>query len=278
MKSYSFCFAVGLAAYSIALAPATAQDTPPPESAPPTATPPVTTDTPPATTDSPEETTGTAADSTEAPADPLSVSPAPSFFFGVPDRPTAWGQVGYSGVLRGGYVFLPGENLSIGGEFILDAGFFNSVGTGRPGTVSIAVAAPIKLKISESDTMIIGLTGRPGIGITLVDSVETDFGDPNFGQSKTEPLFALLLHVEGNVGFKINDDFIVGGGVEIPVTFLFGTFNIFLFPLLAGPVAEYRITDDIAVHADFKIGPHLAAGDSSTSFGLKFQAGASWAF
>ncbi len=71
----------------------------------------------------------------------------------------------------------------------------------------------------------------------------------------------------------------MGPGVDIPLTFTFGSIgntNItqVYIPLLFGAGVEYLINPQMAVTGELKMGPHIIAGDlSSTNFGFKFMGG-----
>ena len=267
MQRYSMCTLIGCAVLVAGLQPAFAQD----EAPPPTADVPPTSETDPAADADAAQTDATPSDTAEtsAPIIPAAVSRS-SYFFGTPDSDLVFASTGYSGVLRGGYMTVLGEGFVLGAEFILDAGLFNSVGDGVPGTITVAAGAPMKFTFMDTDTLIVGLTATPGLGVTIIDSVYSN-----------DAFFTLLLHAESNVGYKISDELIIGGGIDFPMTFIFGDANVYLFPLLLGPAAEYQITEQLSIHTDFKIGPHIATGSnnqSNTTFGLKFEIGAAWVF
>ena len=45
-------------------------------------------------------------------------------------------------------------------------------------------------------------------------------------------------------------------------------------PILVGPMAEWRVTDEWAFSADLKFGPHIMSDDfSGTRFGARFLLG-----
>ena len=229
---------------------------------------------------------------------------AASFTFGAPTENLVFASTGYSGVLRGGY-WMPLGGFPIGLELILDVGLFNGTGSGIPGSVTLGVGAPMKFILMNTDMFIWNVTATPGLGVSFVDGIEVNeqtvdgFEIPLLEET-TLSLFALMLHASSNFGYKLNEDFIIGGGLDIPMTFLFGSAFVFVFPILIGPTAEYQITDAIAVSAAVKFGPHISTGDTassgytvgegfdeiddtsaaidSTSFGFKFFIGATYTF
>jgi hypothetical protein len=210
-------------------------------------------------------------------ASPALASAEPgSIMFGAPQRQTVFGELGYSGIPRIGYLHPINPRLAIGGEFILDVGLFNSLGSGIPGTVTIAGAAPIKLVVSENQEVIIGLEFTPGIGASI-----RQFGVSVFSTDTT--LFTLLLHSEVSVGYKVNEQVIVGGGAEIPLTLFFGDANQVAIPIILGPEVEFALTPEWTITGDLKLGPHIIAGDrvffaDGVTFGFKFQAGVAYSF
>jgi len=190
-----------------------------------------------------------------------------SIVFGAPKKQAAYGEIGYSGIPRLGYMTPVGPRLAISGEFILDIGAFNSLGAGVPGTVTLAGGLPVKVLLMESKELIVGLGLTPGIGVTF----------PRFG---ADAQFALLLHSELNVGFRVDRQMIVGGSVDIPMTVTIGNFSGVLIPILFGPAVEFELTPEWSLTGELKMGPHIAAGDffGSTTFGFKFQVGAAYSF
>lgn len=192
-----------------------------------------------------------------------------SIQFGAPKKQAIYGELGYSGIPRIGYITPLGPRFAIGGEFILDIGQFYSLGTGVPGTVTIAGGAPIKVVLSETQELIVGLDLLPGIGVNIIDR--------GFFGSTTR--FALLLHSGINVGYKVNQQVIVGGGAEIPLTMLLGDFSNAVIPIIFGPEVEFMLTPEFTLTGDLKMGPHITAGDfSRTDFGFKFQVGVAYSF
>ena len=200
------------------------------------------------------------------------------FAFGTPGEDVAFASTGYSGVVRGGYSFQVGDNFSIAGEFILDVGTFYSIRDGAPGTVTVAGAAPMKLTLMDTDQFVLGLTAAPGLGVGFFEVTTVSlFEETTFS---TEPFFALLLHFAGNFGYKLTEDLILGGGIDMPFTLYFGDFDVFFFPVLFGPTAEYQILDALKLFGEFKLGPHVGVsdGNTSTATGLKFMVGATYSF
>lgn len=204
---------------------------------------------------------------------PALASAAPgSVVFGAPKKQTVFGELGYSGIPRIGYLHPLSPRFALGGEFILDIGQFYGLSDGIPGTVTVAGGVPLRLVISESKDLIVGLGFTPGLGVSI-----REFGFGPFSTSTT--LFALLLHSELNVGYKVNQQVTVGGGVELPMTLYAGDFTQFVIPIVFGPQVEFALTPEWSLSGDLKMGPHISAGDfSNTSFGFKFQVGVAYAF
>jgi len=190
-----------------------------------------------------------------------------SMMFGAPKKQAIFGELGYSGIPRAGYITPVGPRLALGGEFFLDIGAFNSLGTGVPGTLTIAGGVPVKILLSESQEILVGVGLTPGVGITVF-------------RGDVDPNFALLLHSELNVGYKVNQQVIVGGGVNIPLTVSLGRASGAVIPILFGPAAEFKMTPELALTGELKMGPHIAAGDvfAVTTFGFKFQVGIAYSF
>lgn len=203
-------------------------------------------------------------------AAPALASAAPgSVMFGAPKKQTVYGELGYSGIPRIGYLAPMGPRWALGGEFILDIGNFYGLSDGLPGNLTIAAGMPVKLVLSENSKMIIGAEFTPGLGVNIVSR----------GFVSTTN-FALLLHSGLSVGAKINQQVTVGGGVEIPLTMFLGDFSSVAIPIILGPEVEFALTPEWSLTGDLKFGPHISAGDlaSNVAFGFKFQVGVAYAF
>lgn len=193
-----------------------------------------------------------------------------SLQFGVPEGETVFGSTGYSGVLRGGYVAPMNDQLSLGGEFILDIGTFGSV-RAAGNAITLGGAFRIDLLLADTEDLLVGLTLSPGIGV----------GFPQVGDAG----FALLLHPDLNIGYKASRQVIVGGGITIPVTVYIGNGGAaVVVPILFGPVAEFMLTPQLSVLTQLKLGPVLAGGGAGSfggfgaDFGLDLRAGVTYRF
>lgn len=199
---------------------------------------------------------------------PALASAAPgSAQFGAPRKQTFFGEVGYSGMPRLGYLAPVNPRLAIGGEFILDIGAFNSLASGVPGNLTLAAGLPIRMVLMQDKKLVVGAAFTPGLGV----------GIPRFGDAA----FALLLHSEINVGYRVNQQITVGGAAEIPLTFYIGNASGAVIPVLFGPAVDFALTPEWSLLGELKLGPHIAAGDglgSNVSLGFQFQVGAAYSF
>lgn len=190
-----------------------------------------------------------------------------SFLFGAPQRGQVFGSLGYSGTPRIGYMTGLNPTTAIGGEFILDIGQFYNTQSFVPGNrIFVGAAVPIKLLLSEEDKLTFALTVAPGIGAQIITGGATQFG--------------ILMHGAVNVGYKASKQFTIGGGIDVPLSLHFGDFTNVAIPILLGPAAEFRVTRDLTLRSELKLGPHITAADfgGGANLGLKFNIGVNYAF
>jgi hypothetical protein len=86
--------------------------------------------------------------------------------------------------------------------------------------------------------------------------------------------------ISGIVGFQVEDRFVVGGGIDVPITFGIptGGGSVFLAaPLLFGPVAEFHVTPPLAITLDAKFGPGFST-NTKTLFAMRIHAGVALRF
>lgn len=193
-----------------------------------------------------------------------------SLVFGTPQRPTLYGSTGYSGILRGGFVQPSSPTMSLGGELILDLGGFGSLDAAGNLT-TLAGAFRLDLTLMENEDLLVGFTFTPGIGVAF----------PRFGDAA----FALLLHPDLNIGYKVSPQVVVGGGITVPFTLYVGQGGAAVaVPVLFGPVAEFRLTPDLGIFTQLKLGPTIfggsggGVGGSRVDFGMDLRAGVSYSF
>ncbi len=98
-----------------------------------------------------------------------------SWLFGTPQKQNVYGQIGYSGTPRIGYITPLSDKVALGGEFILDIGLFNNLGSGAPGELTIAGAVPIKVRLTENQQLVASLTFHPGIGAYIPSGLDARF-------------------------------------------------------------------------------------------------------
>jgi hypothetical protein len=160
-------------------------------------------------------------------------------------------QVGLSGLPRIGYHLSVGGGVSIGAVAGFDYGAFSPRAVFDP---AFYVAGVFRGSMRMDETVRLGYRGE--LGALLAQ---------NRGPS-------LVLDLSANVGFDVGRDFVVGGGIDLPIVIGVNTPATLSFPLLVGPVAEYRLTTPLALTAEAKIGPAFNAPGNVT-FGARVMGG-----
>lgn len=175
--------------------------------------------------------------------------------------------LGFSGLPHIAYHYGTGNTFSIGGSFSFDYAYWAPDFAFTPG---ILLQAPMRISLSNSDSFTFGLRLDPGIGFVF----------PKGGGF----LLGILLNASANFGIPIQNRFILGGGVDIPMALFVGDATIFAIPLLFGPIFEFHVTPPLAITFDLKFGPHIDAGDAPSGagshvfFGMKIMAGIAYRF
>ncbi|MEM6370265.1 MAG: PEGA domain-containing protein [Myxococcota bacterium] len=201
-----------------------------------------------------------------------------SAFFGAPSRAAL--------ILEAGYSSLPGVTslspankwFAYGVKFGIDAGLFGSVGEDIPGTLTFYGGLPLILEMVDDSKWVARLSLVPGLGLTVIDYTgRVPFGEllSGTGVDLTGEYLALLVHASLDVGHRLNRWFTFGGGLDVPTTFFFGggtdiggpgvggtqpeEFSV--VPVLVGPTAEFRLSDQARIGLALRMGPHFTTGD-----------------
>ena len=66
--------------------------------------------------------------------------------------------------------------------------------------------------------------------------------------------------------------FIVGGGLDVPIALAFGGTTNLSMPILFGPLFEFHVTPPLAMTFNLRFGPHINS-TGGTYFGLAMMAG-----
>lgn len=180
-----------------------------------------------------------------------------ALFAGPPRGSMLHGEIGFSGLPKVAYHMGMSADLSVGVSFAFDYAYFAPRLAFTPG---ILLQVPIRYRLHESGQFSVGLKAEPGIGFYFSPFV-----------------FDLLLNVGVNFGYAVNNQIIVGGGVDMPIGIGINDNGASLaWPLMFGPMFEMHITPAVALTADLKLGPWLSTG--GTTFALKFLVGVAYRF
>lgn len=169
-------------------------------------------------------------------------------------------ELGFSGLPRAAYHYSVAPDLSVGGMVSFDYAYWLPAAAFEP---SLLLQAPVRYSLYRSTTLSVGLRADPGFGFFFPGNGRGSFA------------FGFLLNGSGTIGFTVQNRFIVGGGIDIPmaVTVGGGTSNL-AFPLLFGPLFEFHVTPPLALTANLRMGPHLNTnGGVGTNFGMSLLGG-----
>jgi hypothetical protein len=165
------------------------------------------------------------------------------------------------------------DRFSVGGSFALGGGYAGWWGFG------MNVAAPIRWVAYKAPKMSLQLRFDPGVTL-------------GFGWAST--LFTFNIPVAANFGYEIPLDsktmsLKVGGGIETGIGIMVGSFlasPAVAVPILIGPAAELRVTKNVTIPIDIKLGPSIGtfttgigaitATSTGASLGYKFLAGVTY--
>jgi len=180
-------------------------------------------------------------------------------FGGIPNAGLITGEVGFSMVPKVAYHHPLSNSVTIGGAFAFDLGYYYPRGGTRFG---IGLTAPIRISLADGAQWTTGLKLEPG----FLFQFENRFA------------MALLLNAGFNAGYKVNSQFTIGPGVDIPLAFGLTPAFVFNFPILIGGALEFHPTQELAITFDMKFGPFIQASDfgSDAGFGMKIAAGVAY--
>lgn len=126
-------------------------------------------------------------------------------------------------------------------------------------TSALGLSLPMRIEAYRGGRLSFGIRLEPGILFVFPTNV----------------VFGMQLGSAFNLGYFIADDFMVGGGIDLPIALFFnnGGGMSGVVPLLFGPIFEFHATESIALTFDLKVGPSIALNGGGSSFGMKSQIG-----
>lgn len=167
-------------------------------------------------------------------------------------------QFGFSSLVRAGYHYTLRPGFSVGGLVAFDYAYY------RPAAVwtsSLVLAAPVRYTLFRKETVSAAIRAEPGVRLVFEDIFA----------------FGLLANVSGVFAWTLQNRFIVGAIVDIPLAFTIpeqGTVDLAI-PLLFGAVAEFHLSPPLAVTFEAKVGPAISTA-GETRFGMELVAGAAY--
>lgn len=163
------------------------------------------------------------------------------------------GELGFSGLPRLSYHYTLEEGMSVGGLVAFDYATWVPANAFLP---SLQIGVPIRYAVYQDESMTIAVRGEPGL---------------LFGFNPG--IFGIQAVVGGVIGFDVENRFVVGAGVDFPITIGIHTGGgrrenttsrdrVFIeMPILIGPVAEFHVTPPLAITLDAKFGPNFDTAD-----------------
>jgi hypothetical protein len=171
------------------------------------------------------------------------------------------GELGFSALPRVAYHYTLAPQLSVGGMVSFDYAYWVPNAAFTP---ALLLQVPVRYSLYRSATTSIGVRGDPGIAFS-------------FSSDKRPFFFGVLLNASISAGFTLQNRFIVGGTLAIPIAYAIptnGTTTDVIFPLLIGPFLEFHVTPPLALTFDLKMGPTFnSASAAGTLFGLAMMVG-----
>ncbi len=147
------------------------------------------------------------------------------------------------------------SQMSVGGLFGVDYGYYAPNGGVR---VALHLGLPVRLSLLKDSKLSIGLRLDPGLFLGFTGAFQ----------------FGLLLNAGVNIGYIVNPMLTVGGGIDLPLGFVFTPGFYAAIPILFGPVLELHVSPQLAILFDAKFGPWIGTGGGGgTTLGLKLLAG-----
>ena len=180
-------------------------------------------------------------------------------------------ELGFTGLPRIAYHYTLEPGMSLGGMVGFDYGLYVPKNVFGP---NIFLAVPIRYRLYKDETMSFAVRADPGLRFGF---------NPGF--------FGIQAALQAILGFPIENRFVIGAALELPITFGIYTQKsrrtraggddvesaFLLMPLLLGPVAEFHVTPPLAITLDAKFGPSFDT-QRKIRFAMKIHAGAALRF
>ena len=181
-------------------------------------------------------------------------------FGGVPRDGIAAASIGYPLMPRLEYQHPVAPGYSLGASFSINLAYYVPE---QGVNLGMQLTAPMRFSLLNRGGATIGLRFEPGFGFAF---------EPDFN-------FAVLGNVGVALGARVSRLVTVGGGIDFPMAIFVDPF-IFVLPILFGPMLEVHPTPNLAITADFKMGPAFIAVNnaSDVEFALKLAIGAAYRF
>jgi hypothetical protein len=171
------------------------------------------------------------------------------------------GQIGWPGIFAD-YIHGLSSTFDIGGRFGFDWGGY---GGGFQSGFGVGLDFQLLLRIQAFD---IGgykgaFTFNPGFILSF----------PSGGAQA-----GITFPIGAQIGFPINDKFVVNASLELPffVTFGNGSGGAFFIPILLGGGVEYQFQPNLAFTGKLALGPSIGTNGFGTVFDLQFLAGVAY--
>ncbi len=168
-------------------------------------------------------------------------------------------ELGFSG-LRVSYHHPLAVGMSVGGRVGLDYAAWRPERAFAP---ALTLSAPLRYALALDRRFSLGLAAEAGL---------------RFATEGPERV-GLLLNAGVNLLFTLEERFLVGGGLDLPLALELRAAGTgqpsgasAMLPILVGAVVELHLAPPVAVTFEVKVGPHLDT-HAGTAFGLKALSG-----
>jgi hypothetical protein len=169
------------------------------------------------------------------------------------------GQIGWPGIF-GDYIYGLSSTFDIGGRFGFDWGGYGG-GFVSGGGVGLDFQLLLRIQAFEIGGYKGAFTFNPGFIVSF----------PSGGSQA-----GITFPIGAQIGFPINDKFVVNASLELPFFVTFGTGSAFIIPILLGGGIEYQLQPNLAFTGKLALGPSIGTGGAGTVFDLQFLAGVAY--
>ncbi len=172
------------------------------------------------------------------------------------------GQVGWPGIY-GDFIHGVSSTFDVGGRFGFDWGGY---GGATYAGVGVGIDFQLLLRLQAFD-----ISGYKG-AFTFNPGLVLRF--PSFAGASTQ--VGITFPIGAQMGFPVNDKFVINASLELPFFVTFGTGSAFFIPILLGGGVEYQLQPNLAFTGKLALGPSIGTNGAGTVFDLQLLVGVAY--